>query len=87
MNELVLLTALTLMFLYSDFVAVPETRYEFGDILLNLLYLNFAINLVIILFEVLSGPIRKKRLQYRKDQALKQRRKLMIRKKPEKTCR
>ena len=74
-NEILLLTALTLMFLYSDFVGQPETRYGFGEMLLDLMYFNFAANLVIILFEVLSEPIRQQRLKYKKYQELKRLRK------------
>lgn len=74
-NEILLLTALTLMFLYSDFVGQPETRYGFGEMLLDLMYFNFAANLVIILFEVLSEPIRQQRLKYKKYRELKRLRK------------
>ena len=53
-NELMLLLIGYQMYLFTEFIPVPETRYFFGKILLYLLYFNVAVNLVVLAFEIWS---------------------------------
>ena len=56
-NELMLLLFGYKMYLFTDFIPVPETRYFFGKILLYLLYFNVAVNLVALAFEISSRAV------------------------------
>ncbi len=40
------------MYLFTDFIPVPETRYFFGKVLLYMLYFNVAVNLVVLAIEI-----------------------------------
>ena len=46
------------MYLFTDFVPEPETRYKLGKWLLVLLYLNIGMNLVVMGVEVASRTSR-----------------------------
>ena len=51
-NESMLLIKGYYMYLLTDFVPEPETRYYFGKVLLSLLYFNVAVNLVMLGIEI-----------------------------------
>ena len=53
-NELMLLLIGYQMYLFTEFIPIPETRYFFGKVLLYLLYFNVAVNLVVLAFEISS---------------------------------
>ena len=57
-NELMLLLFGYQMYLFTDFIPVPETRYFFGKILLYLLYFNVAVNLVALAFEISGRAVK-----------------------------
>jgi len=57
-NELMLLLIGYLMYLFTDYIPVPETRYFFGKVLLYLLYFNVAVNLVVLAIEISSRALR-----------------------------
>ena len=52
-NESILLVISYLLFLYTDYVPDPEMRYNFGNIYLYLLYINFSVNLVLLVVEII----------------------------------
>ena len=57
-NEVVLLFASYLLFLYTEYVPSPELRYKFGNIMMYLLYFNFGLNILLLVFEILRQIIR-----------------------------
>ena len=57
-NELMLLLIGYLMYLFTDYIPVPETRYFFGKVLLYLLYFNVSVNLVVLAIEISSRALR-----------------------------
>jgi uncharacterized protein YbaR (Trm112 family) len=40
------------MFLYTDYVPDAELRYQFGDMFLYLLYVNFGLNIFLMFVEI-----------------------------------
>ena len=52
-NEAILLVISYLLFLYTEYVPDPEMRYKFGNIMLYLLYINFGVNLLLLIFEIM----------------------------------
>ena len=52
-NEAVLLVCCYLLLLYTDYVPSPEMRYEFGNIFLDVLYFNFAFNILLLIVEII----------------------------------
>lgn len=46
------------MYLFTDYIPVPETRYFFGKVLLQMLYFNVAVNLIVLAFEIASRAVR-----------------------------
>ena len=52
-NEYVLLFSFYFMFLFTDFVPEPEVRFMFGQKYLTLLYIDLALNLLALVYEVL----------------------------------
>ena len=52
-NEAALLVCCYLLLLYTDYVPLPEMRYEFGNIFLYLLYFNLALNILLLINEIL----------------------------------
>ena len=72
-NELMLLLIGYLMYLFTDYIPVPETRYLFGKVLLYLLYFNVAVNLVVLAIEISSRAFRGLRIQLKLRQLKKQR--------------
>jgi len=72
-NELMLLTIGYQMYLFTDFVPVPETRYILGKILLYFLYFNVGVNLVALAFEISSRATKNIRIKL-KTYAVKRRR-------------
>ena len=67
-NELMLLLLGYLMYLFTDYVPTPETRYFFGKVLLNMLYFNVGVNLIVLGIEISGRAIRalKKEFMLRK---------------------
>ena len=57
-NEVVLLFASYLLFLYTEYVPSPELRYKFGNIMMYLLYFNFGLNILLLVFEIVRQIIR-----------------------------
>ena len=57
-NELMLLIIGYQMYLFTEFIPVPEIRYFFGKVLLYLLYFNVAVNLVVLAFEIGSRTVK-----------------------------
>ncbi len=53
-NESMLLIMGYLMYMLTDYVPLPETRYYYGKIVLSLLYFNVAVNLVLLGIEIAS---------------------------------
>ena len=53
-NEFMLLFMGNMMYLLTDFVPLPETRYFIGEVILILLYFNVAVNLIMLGLEVAS---------------------------------
>lgn len=51
-NESVLLISCYLMFLYTEYIPDPALRYSFGNIFLYILYINFGINIFLLLIEL-----------------------------------
>jgi len=51
-NEIVLYICITVSFLFTEFVPVPETRYMFGNYFLYLLYINLGLNLAVLGYEI-----------------------------------
>ena len=72
-NELMLLLIGYQMYLFTEFIPVPETRYLFGKFLLYLLYFNVAVNLVVLAFEIGSRAYKAIRINL-KIRALKKQR-------------
>ena len=52
-NESVLLTCCYLLFLYTDYVPTPELKYEFGNNLLYVLYVDFGLNFILLVREII----------------------------------
>jgi hypothetical protein len=52
LNEGIFLICCYMMFLYTDYVPNPSIRYEFGSYFLYMLYVNLAVNLLILTFEI-----------------------------------
>ena len=57
-NELMLLLLGYLMYLFTDYFPTPETRYFFGKVLLNMLYFNVGVNLIVLGIEISGRAIR-----------------------------
>ena len=53
-NESMLLVMGYLMYMLTDYVPLPETRYYYGKVVLSLLYFNVAVNLVLLGIEIAS---------------------------------
>lgn len=51
-NEAILCVSCYLMFLFTDYVPMPEDRYQFGYLFLYVLYINLGINLLLLGFEI-----------------------------------
>lgn len=51
-NEAVLLISCYLMMLYTDYVPDPAMRYVFGNVFLYLLYVNFGLNIFLLVIEI-----------------------------------
>lgn len=51
-NESVLCVSCYLMFLFTDYVTTPEDRYTFGNLFLYILYIDLAINGIMLVFEI-----------------------------------
>jgi hypothetical protein len=51
-NECVLLISCYLLFLYTDYVPTPEMKYDFGDYLLYVLYIDFGLNFILLIIEI-----------------------------------
>ena len=64
-NELMLLLLGYLMYLFTDFIPVPETRYFFGKILLYLLYFNVAVNIIVLAIEIASRAVKGIRIRFK----------------------
>ena len=53
-NECVLWVSSSIMLLYTEYVPDPELRYNFGSILMYLLYINFGLNIILLIFELVK---------------------------------
>jgi len=53
------------MYLFTDFIPVPETRYFFGKVLLYMLYFNVAVNLVVLAIEIVSRAIHGLKIKFK----------------------
>ncbi len=51
-NESMLLVMGYLMYMLTDYVPSPETRYYYGKVVLSLLYFNVAVNLIMLGVEI-----------------------------------
>lgn len=67
-NEAALLFSCYLLFLYTDYVPDPEQRYEFGNIFMYTLFVNFGTNILLLVNEVRLMVTRqcKRKLHHRK---------------------
>ena len=52
-NESVLLTCCYLHFLFTDYVPTPELKYYFGNFSLYVLYVDFGLNFILLVREVI----------------------------------
>ena len=76
-NEGVLTVCMYLMFIFTDYVGEPETRYYFGYYFLYLFYFNLAINLVLLVYEV-TIMVKRECSRYWSHRALRRQRKLKV---------
>ena len=51
-NEAVLLICAYMLMVYTEYVPSPEMRYEFGKYFLYMLYFNFALNILLLIYEI-----------------------------------
>ena len=51
-NEVVCCMCCYLILLFTDFVPEPELRYSYGGYFLILLYVNLAVNLLVLGYEI-----------------------------------
>ena len=51
-NEAVLCFSCYIMILYTELVPSPEVRYMYGEIFLYILYVNFGLNIMLLVFEI-----------------------------------
>lgn len=65
------------MLVFTDYVPSPEQRYEFGAYFLYILYIDMALNLILLFFEIAKKIVRnvKRLLWHRK---LRKERKLRV---------
>ena len=52
LNESVLLTCCYLLFLFTDYTPTPELKYYFGYYMLSVLYLDFGVNFILLVREI-----------------------------------
>ena len=58
LNECMLVFMGYQMYLFTDFVLEPETRYILGKCFLGFLYMNIAMNLVVLGYEIANRTLR-----------------------------
>ena len=63
-NEVVILFCTWSLFLFTDYVPSPEQRYEYGQSYLYFIGFNFTVNILVLVWIVVSGLIRSCRQKY-----------------------
>lgn len=64
-NEAMLLEIGYLMYLFTDYIPEPETRYFFGKVMLYLLYFNVGVNLIVLGVEIAGRAMRSARIYFK----------------------